>query len=165
MKHVCFLSLGSNLNSRIENIEQAIVRLSNNYTVLKVSSFYETDAWGYEDDLKYINCVVKIETSVDVLSLLNGINLIEKLLGRDRKSKIKYIARIIDIDILFYGHQIIDIDILHVPHKRLYQRNFVLEPLCEIAPHFICAKTHKTVSKLLYECTDKGKIALFDTKK
>ena len=90
MKHVCFLSLGSNLNSRIENIEQAIVRLSNNYTVLKVSSFYETDAWGYEDDLKYINCVVKIETSVDVLSLLNGINLIEKQLGRDRKSKINY---------------------------------------------------------------------------
>ena len=79
MKHICFLSIGSNLGDRFLNIHNSISILSSSFDILETSSFYQTEAWGYEDDY-YINCVVKMETKLTPLYLLKKLILIEKMI-------------------------------------------------------------------------------------
>ena len=159
MKHICFLSIGSNLGDRFLNIHNSISILSSSFDILETSSFYQTEAWGYKDDY-YINCVVKMETKLNPLFLLEKLILIEKMMGRIEKDTAQYKARLIDLDILFYDDAIIDVDILKIPHPKLYDRNFVLVPLNQIAPNFKCPVTNKNISELLGECSDESKISL-----
>jgi len=131
-----FLSFGSNLGRRENNIQQALEELKNNsIKVLKVSSNYETEPEGYTAQPKFINAAAEIATELKPQELLKIIKNIEKKLGRQKT--FKWGPRLIDIDILTYGEQNIQEKELTIPHPLMKQRNFVLEPLKEIAPDFV----------------------------
>ncbi|RVT98072.1 2-amino-4-hydroxy-6-hydroxymethyldihydropteridine diphosphokinase [Mucilaginibacter limnophilus] len=146
MKEV-FLLLGSNLGEREALLKQAIQLISNEIApVQRVSSVYETQSWGKTDEPDYLNQVVLIDTEEPAKAILDKILAIEREMGRERRER--WGARVIDIDILFYGDEIIEQPGLHVPHPRLHERRFTLEPLDEIATHFVHPIFGKTISQL-----------------
>src|SRR6476620_6638289 len=102
---------------------------------LLASSVFETAAWGMEDQDAFLNQVLQVRTLLDPRGLLDTILKIEETLGRKREQR--YGPRTIDIDILFFNDAVIDLPGLHIPHPRIQERRFVLEPLAEIAPQKI----------------------------
>ncbi len=131
---IVFIGVGSNLGDRKGYISRAIDCLSEipKTTVEKTSSIIETepqDATGQED---YLNAVIKLETDLTALDLLKELQTIEDSLGRVRT--FKNAPRTIDLDILLYGEEVIDEPGLKVPHPRMFERKFVIEPLLEIEP-------------------------------
>lgn len=130
-----YLSLGSNLGDRCAYLKQAITALGEVYDISKVSSIYETVAWGKTDQPDFLNLVLSLETEDDPYQVLQTCQSIEQRLGRVRHER--WGERTIDIDILFFGERVIrdPEEILLVPHPRLWDRAFVLIPLLEIAPN------------------------------
>jgi 2-amino-4-hydroxy-6-hydroxymethyldihydropteridine diphosphokinase len=120
--------------------------------VLQVSSMYETAPWGNTDQADYLNQVLIVETILSPESLLQAIFSIEEKGGRKRT--VKNAPRTIDIDILFYNHDVIEKPGLSIPHPRIADRRFVLEPLNEISPGFLHPVFEKTIHQLLLECKD-----------
>ena len=150
------LSLGSNQGNRHENIEQAIASIHHEVaTVVKVSSLYESDSWGFESDSFY-NCAVAVHTNLTPVKLIKKILKLEKKLGRIRTKSLTYLPRIIDIDIIAFGAEVLKSDLLEVPHNQLQNRLFVLLPLSEIVSDWMHPITNKSISELLSECTDTG---------
>ena len=129
---IYYLGLGANLGECKKTLRRAIERIKKIHAVdlLRVSSFYETEPWGVENQPDYINAAVKISTTLEPLVLLDELQRIETELGRIRRKH--WEARIIDIDIL-YGEKI-SCERLTVPHKFLFDRDFALIPLAEIFP-------------------------------
>ena len=146
---VAFIGLGSNLGDRVGNIQKAIGEISKLGYVSTVSSLYETEPVGVENQPDFINCVIKLEISLSPYGLLVSLQSIEKGLGRERERREKWEPRTIDLDIIFYDDLVIETHGLTIPHPRAHLRRFVLEPLCEIAPDFIHPTLKVTVSKLL----------------
>lgn len=145
----CFLGLGSNLGDSTKLLNSAYSKIENDYTkIINKSSIYTTPAWGLEDQPDFKNSVVEISTTYSLQMLLKHIQKIELDLGRERK--IHWGPRTIDIDILFVENQQIYQDNLIVPHPYISEREFVLEPLCEIAPHFIHPTFNKSI-RYIYE--------------
>ena len=162
MKHFAYISIGSNLGDRVHNCTNAILKLSNFSELIKHSSFYETESWGYDDVNLYINCVVKISTQLNPETLLSQLKLIEKTLGRPHKKNSNlYESRIIDLDILFFDNLILNNSELNIPHKHLYSRNYVLIPFAEIDPDFVCPLKKHKISHILSSCTDKSQVDLY----
>lgn len=142
-KRKVYLGLGSNEGNRHLLLHLAINNLEKNVgSIKKVSTFIETDSWGYESKNKYINAVILIETFLSPHEMLRSILDIEKSMGRVRKDKYNYEDRPIDIDILLIDDLILDEDDLTVPHRFMHKRIFVLEPLIEIAPGIKNPKTN-----------------------
>jgi 2-amino-4-hydroxy-6-hydroxymethyldihydropteridine diphosphokinase len=129
---IVYLSLGSNLGDRAANLQSAITQLAGLGKVEAVSSFYETEPVEFTAQPWFLNCAVKLDTEKMPRQLIAGILGIERGMGRQRKQKNG--PRIIDIDILLFGSSIIDLPSLTVPHPKMHERRFVLEPLAEIAP-------------------------------
>jgi len=127
-----YLSLGSNSGERAENLEQAILRLEKLGRIVAVSSFYETEPVGLAAQPWFLNCAVELDTEKMPRQLLTSVLDLEQQMGRRRIQKNG--PRTIDIDILLFGTSIIETQNLIVPHPRLRERRFVLEPLAEIAP-------------------------------
>lgn len=129
---IYYLGLGANLGNCEQTLRRAIERVKKIPAVklLRVSSFYETEPWGVEDQPNYINAAIKISTELEPLAFLDELQRIEFELGRIRRKR--WEARIIDIDIL-YGAKI-SCERLTVPHKFLFERDFALIPLAEIFP-------------------------------
>ena len=144
-----YLSLGTNIGNRNENLTRAIELLSlalDPYTAL--SSFIETAPWGFESKNGFLNCTVAYETELTPLELLDITEGIERELGRTTKSTGgKYHDRIIDIDILLYGNETVATERLTIPHPLMHLRDFVLEPLAQIAPDVL----HPTIAKSIRE--------------
>ena len=142
MKRI-FLSLGSNLGDRQANLEEALARLeSPRCHVTRRSSFYETAPLEVAGQPWFLNVVAEAETSLFPMMLLNHCQQIERAMGR-RKLVLKG-PRKIDIDVLLYGHFVIDTTRLRVPHERMHERRFVIEPMLELAPdlpHPVLRKT------------------------
>lgn len=132
MHKIVYLSLGSNLGDRAANLRLALEKLSELGTVQAVSAFYETEPVGLSSQPWFLNCAAKLDTEKMPRQLISGILNLEQAMGRQRKQKNG--PRIIDIDILLFGTSVIDTHSLTVPHPRLHERRFVLEPLTEIAP-------------------------------
>lgn len=132
--NVCYLALGSNLNSPCRQLRLAIRQLQNlpNTIVKKIASFYVSKAWGRRTQPDFYNTVIEIRTTLPPERLLFYCQGIERQLGRVRH--VKWGARTIDIDILLYEHRIIKFPALIIPHPELLNRDFVLRPLLEIAP-------------------------------
>ena len=138
MKSVCFLSLGTNLGNKQENLQIAIQHIAKKVgKVIAQSSVIETEPWGFVSENTFLNMVIKVETSLSPLTILKEAQKIEKLMGRVEKTNNVYQDRIIDIDIILYDNVILDTPELKLPHPLFHQRDFVLKPLCEIAPEFI----------------------------
>ena len=132
MHKIVYLSLGSNLGDRAANLRTALEKLADLGTVLAVSAFYETEPVELTAQPWFLNCAAKFDTEKMPRQLISGILNLEQAMGRQRKQKNG--PRIIDIDILLFGTSVIDAAGLTVPHPRLHERRFVLEPLAEIAP-------------------------------
>lgn len=149
-----YISFGSNLGKREENIKNAIWLMSEdpNITIKKVSSIYETEPFGKKDQGWFLNGVLEILTKFPPYDLLMVLEDIERRLGRKRS--IKWGPRTIDLDILLFGKELIETPNLKVPHPGLHQRNFVLVPLAEIAPTLIHPRLKKTIEELLLESDD-----------
>jgi len=153
---IVFLGIGTNLGNRERNLEQAVATTELFLgRVLQSSSLYETEPWGFQADEKFLNMVVKIETNLTPVALLEKIISLESMLGRVRGTE-RYISRLIDIDILFYDDLIVDEAYLKIPHPLLHKRKFVLIPLCEMEPGKIHPVLGKTLGELLEMCEDKG---------
>lgn len=128
------IGLGGNIGDRKANLETAISRLADTpgITLVAQSSFLGTEPWGKTDQEWFLNAAVAIDTTLSARQLLEVCLGVETAMGRVREEK--WGPRIIDLDILTYGDETIDEDGLQVPHPYIVEREFVLEPLAEIAP-------------------------------
>ena len=126
-----FISLGTNLGNREENLQNAISELEQFIKITQKSSIYETEPVGYKDQDWFLNMVIEGETALSPQELLKKTQNIEKKLGRTKTFKDG--PRIIDLDILFYNSDQINEPNLTIPHPEIQNRSFVLTPLAEIA--------------------------------
>ena len=148
-----FLLLGSNLGDRQLFLKQAINVIENIAEIVQISSVYETEAWGVEGQPNYLNQVLLVKTDLLPRAMLKKLLDLEKALGRKRTEK--WGSRTIDIDILFFGEMIINDDPnLIIPHPRLHERRFTLEPLGELDNQFVHPVLKKTILQLKNELTD-----------
>ena len=154
-----YLGLGTNIGNRTENLTRAIEALSLALGPCTAqSSFIETAPWGFDSDNAFLNCAVAFDTELSPFQLLDTTENIERELGRTSKSNGGvYHDRVIDIDILLYGNMTIDTGRLTIPHPLMHMRDFVLEPLAQIAPHTVHPTTGKSIEQL--------KAALYSDKK
>ena len=143
-----WIALGSNMGEGRKNLDLAI-KMMNERGVLveKVSTYIETEPYGYTEQDNFVNAVCIAETKLSPRELLEVLLKIELDMGRVRI--IKWGPRIIDLDILFYEDLIIDEEDLKVPHIEIQKRSFVLEPVNEISPDKIHPVFKKTVHQLL----------------
>ena len=132
--HEAYLSLGSNMGDKKQNIDKAvtILDLHKEIDVVTVSSYYETEPVGYIDQDWFLNVVVNISTDLNPYDLLDYCHYIEQSLKRERV--IHWGPRTIDLDILLYDKMVNHDDLLTIPHPRMKERAFVMIPLQEIAP-------------------------------
>jgi 2-amino-4-hydroxy-6-hydroxymethyldihydropteridine diphosphokinase len=130
-----YVGLGANVGNRRENLDRAVELLAADpgIRVLAVSSVRETDPVGYEDQPRFLNAACAVETELGPRELLQRLLAIEGVLGRERTGP-RFGPRTIDLDLLLYGNETLDEPGLTVPHPRLAQRLFVLEPLHELDP-------------------------------
>ncbi len=156
---IAFLGLGTNLGEREKNLDRAIEMIGRKMCLCERSSRYETAAWGYAEQPDFLNQVLKVQTDLTPLRLLNYLKKIEVELGR--VESFRYGPRLIDIDILFYDDRIRNTSRLQIPHPRLTERAFVLIPLEEIAPDWVHPVSNKTVAQLLADLPDKTGVRLW----
>jgi 2-amino-4-hydroxy-6-hydroxymethyldihydropteridine diphosphokinase len=126
------IGLGSNLGDRVRNINEAVTALARLGSLVRVSSLYETAPIGGPEQGPYLNAVAVIDTDLGARELLEGCLDIERAAGRERRER--WGPRTLDLDVLLYGVLPIADDDLLVPHPRLTERRFVLEPLLEVWP-------------------------------
>ena len=149
------LLLGSNRGNRMMILEQAILEIQEKAgKAYSFSSLYESEPWGFDDNIPFINQVIVIETALSPKHLLNTLLSIETALGRVREKTGVYSPRPIDIDILFYNDLIVNEPDLQIPHPRMQNRMFTLMPLMEISPGFMHPVLKKPVSELKDQCPD-----------
>ena len=146
--HRVYLSLGSNIGNKRKNLLEAIRKIGEleNTEVVKSSTILETEPFGYLEQDNFLNACLEVKTLMTAQEFLKEILQIELDMGRVRE--IKWGPRIIDIDILFYDKDIIEEDNLAVPHPWICEREFVLDPLSEIAPNYIHPLEKKTITML-----------------
>ena len=144
-----YLSVGTNLGNRENNISNCIDYLEKISEIKNISKIYETIPYKVQTEQSdFLNLALEINFFESAENLLIEINKIEKELGRIRSS-IRNEPREIDIDIIFFGNQIINKKDLVIPHPRFRERLFVLQPLNDIAPNFLDPITNKTINQLL----------------
>lgn len=147
------LHLGTNVGYREINLELALIMISNHIgSIARLSSIYETAAWGVEEQAPFLNQALNVTTNLKAKEVLKAIHLIEAKMGRKREQH--WGPRVIDIDIIFYGEDIIDIPHLKIPHTQLSKRSFVLQPLLEICPDKVHPELGKSIHQLAEECED-----------
>lgn len=144
-----YLLLGSNLGNRKSLLADAIGAIDQRIgVVFAKSSWYETAAWGNEDQPSFLNIAVGLKTALEPLQVLTEALAIEQELGRVRHEK--WGSRLIDIDIILFGDLVVDLGpTLQIPHPQMQYRKFVLEPLAEIAGTAIHPVFQQQVSEIL----------------
>lgn len=154
-----YLSIGTNMGDRLQNLQNAVnsLRLLPQTSVIEISPVYETDPIGFEEQANFLNIAVEIETSLAPEALLGALLGIEAALGRVRLFKNG--PRIIDLDLLLFGNEEINSRVLTVPHPRMYEREFVLKPLCDLKSMNGNEKTASALSRI-----ESGKARPFDGK-
>lgn len=152
--NIVYLLLGGNLGNSKKIFKHAIQMLEITVGPVSHSSLYESQPWGFKHKNNFINQALKVSTNLSPIQILNACLLVEQKLGRIRVKAENYQARIIDIDILLFNTEIIKDRDLIIPHIHLHNRRFALLPLSEIASNQIHPKFDKTISQLLYSCSD-----------
>ncbi len=153
-----YLSIGSNIGSRLENITNALRKLNSlaQTRVNRVSAIYETEPIGNINQPSFLNIAVEIETELHPLELLSELKKIEYDLGRTEQER--WGPRIIDIDIILYGDICINEKQLVLPHAEFRKRRFVLQPLVELCSDRVDPVTGKTIEELLSSPEVEGKV-------
>ena len=152
-KHNLILLTGSNQEQPEKQIGLAKGLIEKRIGVVKrASHLYKTAAWGNEDQAPFVNQALHVETLLPPMLCLKKCLEIELNMGRKRM--VKWEARIIDIDIMFYGNQCITRDQLVVPHPHMQDRNFALVCLKDIIPSFVHPVLKKSINTLFLECSD-----------
>ena len=157
------LSLGSNIEPRINHLQQAVKTISG-WAIkgtMASSLFYETEPNGFISRNEFINMAISFNADLSPSDLLEKINHLEQSHGRIRNKGITE-DRTIDIDILFYDDLILADDELTIPHPRLHLRNFVLTPLLDIVPDMIHPILNKSVWELYDECKDTNEVRILE---
>jgi 2-amino-4-hydroxy-6-hydroxymethyldihydropteridine diphosphokinase len=134
-----YVGLGSNLGDREETLAAAVERLraQPEIEVVAVSRFRETEPVGPVEQPRFLNGAVALETTLGAQELLRRLLEVERGLGRDRQAGQRWGPRTVDLDLLVYGDQTIEAPGLSVPHPRLHERRFALEPLAELDPALV----------------------------
>lgn len=160
MKTNIFIALGSNVGERAENLRRAVAEIARipAVTVIEISPFYDTEPVGMTGVDTFLNAVLRMTGCLAPEELLGELLRIESdIFQRSRSGGVD--SRRMDLDLLFYGNVVIDRPpALIVPHPRLHERRFVLEPLAAIAPEFMHPQLHKTVRELLAELQDRSRV-------
>ena len=142
-----YIGLGSNLGDREATLQHALRLLGERVEIVAVSSFRETEPWGYVDQPPFLNAAAAVETELSPRGLLDALLEVESALGRTRDG-LRYGPRTIDLDLLLYEDDVVSEPGLTVPHPWLHERRFALEPLAELEPE-LSVPGHGTVSELL----------------
>lgn len=153
-----YISAGSNLGNRKMNLEFALDELDGAGSVLRVSPYFETEPVGYADQPWFLNLAIEVETRLSPIELLNLCRGVEA--SRDRKRSFPNAPRTLDLDILLYGNSVVREENLIIPHPRMAERRFVLEPLFRIAPDFVHPVLKRTIRSLLESCADTSQVRL-----
>jgi 2-amino-4-hydroxy-6-hydroxymethyldihydropteridine diphosphokinase len=132
-----YVGLGANVGDREATLERALGLLAAHVDVVGVSTLRETEPWGYVDQPPFLNGAVAVETALTSRELLDLLLAIERELGRVRGEGPRYGPRVVDLDLLLFGDDVVDEPGLTVPHPRLSERAFALEPLAELDPTLV----------------------------
>jgi 2-amino-4-hydroxy-6-hydroxymethyldihydropteridine diphosphokinase len=148
-----YLSLGSNLGDREQNLARAMDLLAQRLKIELTSSLYVTEPVDHKDQPLFLNAACRVRTSLAPDDLLGLAKRIEAAMGR--KPSFVNGPRPIDIDILFYGDKVVNIPHLVIPHPRVQERAFVLVPLAEIAPRLVHPVSGQTVAEMVSRLKDR----------
>lgn len=154
-EHEAYIGVGSNLGEKAENCRQGVAAIAalKDCVLDGVSPLYETEPVGVEDQAWFINGVARVKTDLDPAALLEGLRAIEISLGRRPDGK-KFGPRVLDLDILFFDDMVLRTARVEIPHPRLHERRFVLQPLCDLAAELVHPVSGKTVRFLLDNLKD-----------
>ena len=145
--NLIYLAIGSNLGDKRNNIEKAKFKLmENDITIIKSSSFYQSNSWPNPNNPNFLNIVLNIATNLEPLKLLEICKKIEISLGRTKSAKNS--PRICDIDIIDYSKRRLSGNLI-LPHPRMHRRNFVLIPLFELNKHWTHSISKKDIKSLI----------------
>ena len=160
-EELAFIALGSNLNNPMKQVTLAIAALGElpETQVIAVSNWYQSRAVGPGEQPDYINGVAKIATGLAPVDLLKALQKIEIAHGRTRDLQQRWLARTLDLDILLYGNRILQSPELTIPHPRIAQRNFVLQPLADLHPTLVFPDGSR-LAQLLENCSTEGIVVL-----
>lgn len=159
-----YLGLGTNLGNKEAHLQYALEKISVSIGYIKSSSaVYQSEAWGYQSDNRFLNMVVCTDTELAPDVLLNRCKSIEQSAGRKNKKNEGYADRVLDVDILYYDALILRQAKLSIPHPLIAERRFVLQPLCDIASTFVDPVQGTTVNELLSKCKDHSSIQKVET--
>lgn len=149
--HKAYLSLGTNLGNKEQNLQNAISEINRRIgKITSLSAFHTTEPWGFDSENTFLNAVCSVDTPLSPIELLKETQNIEKQLGRTKKTvKGIYSDRLIDIDILLYDDVVCESPTLTIPHPLMCKRRFVMEPLIEIAPEAIHPLTGKKMKEYM----------------
>ena len=161
MQHTAWLLLGTNLGERLENLRAATGAIRTFLGNVEAQSHvYETEAWGRGHQPDYYNQAIRISTPCTALETLHHIKQIEYLMGRQPDER--WSPRVIDIDMLLFDEMNITSPLLTLPHARLAERRFALEPLAEIAAEVEHPTEGKSIQAMLDACKDETRVTLLE---
>ncbi len=148
-----FIGLGSNEGDRLQLISRAARALAktSGITPIQMATIVETEPMGGPPQGPYLNTVLELDTTLGPRALLNACQEIERQLGRQPSAQ-RWGPRPIDLDLLLYEDRVMDEPGLTIPHSRLHERRFVLEPLAQLAPEFVHPVLHQSITALLQKC-------------
>ncbi|MFT4663508.1 MAG: 2-amino-4-hydroxy-6-hydroxymethyldihydropteridine diphosphokinase [Polaribacter sp.] len=162
-KHQVYLHLGSNIGNRLGMLQKAEEMIVEQIgPIQRKSPYYETAAWGKTDQPDFINYAILVETELSAEETLEEIHKIESSCGRERLEK--WTARVLDIDIVFFGNEVMDTKKLVVPHPHMQDRNFVLIPMMDIAEDFVHPVSGLRMDELYDQSGDELEVMLMDDK-
>ncbi|MCF6248050.1 MAG: 2-amino-4-hydroxy-6-hydroxymethyldihydropteridine diphosphokinase [Desulfobacula sp.] len=160
-----FLSIGSNVGDKKQNLDQAVSLLQNHdhITVTSVSSYYQTEPQNYMDQDWFVNAAVRLDTTLEPMELLDALKQLETDLDKEGKP-FRFGPRIIDLDIIYFSDAVFKTQRLEIPHPRMHERCFVLIPLCDIGADTIHPTLNLTTEELLdrIEEQETQKVILLD---
>jgi 2-amino-4-hydroxy-6-hydroxymethyldihydropteridine diphosphokinase len=150
--HTAYICVGSNLGDKLENCRRGVEALvsGGEVRITGQSRIYKTEPVDFTEQDWFVNSVIRIETRLEPLELLDRLQAIQREAGRTADS-VRFGPRVLDLDLLLYDRLVLDDPRLSLPHPRMHRRRFVLKPLCDIDPDMVHPVLGKAAATLLAE--------------